>query len=57
MENKKDVFINVTGVSITGTGELRTDEPIRHIEADNEETEGEETTDSEWDGWRSYGWF
>ena len=50
MENKKDVFINVTGVSITGTGELRTDEPIRHIEADNEETEGEETTDSELDG-------
>jgi|TARA_R100001440_G_scaffold20817_1_gene34485 hypothetical protein len=47
MENRKDVFINVTGVSITGTGELRTDEPNRPIEADNEETEGEETTDSE----------
>ena len=33
-KNIKDVYINVTGVSITGTGELRTDEPIRHIEAD-----------------------
>ena len=46
-KNIKDVYINVTGVSITGTGELRTDEPIRHIEADNEESEGEKTTDSE----------
>ena len=44
-KERKDVTVNVTGVSMSGEAEIN--EHNRPIESDKEESTGEKTTDSE----------
>jgi|TARA_R100000781_G_scaffold62467_1_gene39661 hypothetical protein len=46
-ENTNDVAVHVTGVSMSGKAEVKKDDTIRRVEADQKPAENTETNDSE----------
>jgi hypothetical protein len=46
-EKSKDIEIFVTGVSMSGKAEVKKDDTVRRVEADQKRAENTETNDSE----------